>query len=118
MSNIRIRWVTTALILVFVLVSGVMAAPYPYPGDNLTISINKTGDNFIWWWWGNSSMESAPNLTKTVFVDNYKVVDNTTMTYYVLTDINPDEKHVLELWGFNQTLNTLNTTTVCTDKTY
>ena len=63
-------------------------------------------------------MESAPNLTETVFLNSQKVVDNGTIGYYVATGLNPDEYHVLELWGFNQTLNTLNTTAICTNKTY
>jgi len=95
-------------------------APIPdrFPGDHLSCSVNKTGDNFIWWWWSNSSMESAPNLTETVFLNGNVVVQNGSLGYYVATGLNPDEKQVLELWGFNQTLNTRNTTCICTDKTY
>jgi hypothetical protein len=88
------------------------------PGDNLTISVNKTGNNFIWWWWGNSSRESAPNLTKTIFIDNEVVIDNTTFDYYILSDINADEYHIITIRGFNRSLNTLNTTVSLSSKTY
>ena len=117
MPGIRARHLV-CLILLAGLVTGALAAPYPYPGDNLSISVNRTGNNFIWLWWGNSSFESAPNLTKTIFVDQEKVCDNCSLTYFILTDINPDEEHIIEIRGFNTTLNSWNTTAYATNKSY
>lgn len=118
----HVRTTGYGLVTLTILISFLMppAAALVGPGDHLEVLVNKTGDNFLWWSWYNTSLNSdtAPNLTKTVFVDTVKVVDNTTMDYYLLSDLNPDEKHVIEVRGYNVTLNTLNTTVIRTDKTF
>ena len=103
-----------ALVCILVTVGSAYQGEY----DGINITVNQTGDNFILWRWDNSSMDSAPLLTKTVFINGNKTVDNGTLNYYLLTGINPDEKQIIEIWGFNQTLNSWNTTTKLVSKTY
>ena len=104
------------LIVIFMLVC--LSSAYQGVGDGINITVNLTGDNFILWRWDNASFDSGLNLTKTVFVDQVKKVDNSSLNYYLATDINPNEEHILEVRGYNLTLNTLNTTEFNVTKTY
>ena len=104
------------IILIFMLVS--LSSAYQDVGDGINITVNLTGDNFILWRWDNASFDSGLYLTKTVFVDQVKKVDNSSLNYYLATDINPDEEHIIEVRGYNLTLNTLNTTSFNVTKTY
>lgn len=109
---------TWLLVLVVLTLVTVPVTGFIGPGDTINISVNRTGDNFVWWWWGNSSMDSGPNVTKTIFVDQELKVSNGSLNYYILTDINPDEEHIIEIRGYNQTLNSLNYTIIESSKTY
>ena len=104
------------LVVIFMLVC--LSSAYQGVGDGINITVNLTGDNFILWRWDNASFDSGLNLTKTVFVDQVKKVDNSSLNYYLATDINPDEEHIIEVRGYNLTLNTLNTTSFNVTKTY
>ena len=104
------------IILIFMLIC--LSSAYQDVGDGINITVNLTGDNFILWRWDNASFDSGLNLTKTVFVDQVKRVDNSSLNYYLATDINPDEEHIIEVRGYNLTLNTLNTTSFNVTKTY
>ena len=111
-----LKWILLILLL-FTSCSGIASAIIG-PGDGLNITINQTGNNFILWRWDNSSMDSAPNLTKTIFIDQVKVVDNLSLGYYLATDINPDEEHTIEILAFNVTINSYNNTAFNITKTY
>ena len=104
------------IILIFMLIT--VGSAYQDVGDGINITVNLTGDNFILWRWDNASFDSGLNLTKTVFVDQVKKVDNSSLNYYLATDINPDEEHIIEIRGYNLTLNTLNATSFNVTKTY
>ena len=111
-----LKWILLILLL-FTSCSGIVSAIIG-PGDGLNITINQTGNNFILWRWDNSTLDSAPNLTKTVFIDQVKVADNLSLGYYLATDINKDEEHTIEILAFNVSLNTLNNTAFNITKTY
>ena len=106
------------LVLVLVCVLITVGSAYQGVYDGINITVNQTGDNFILWRWDNSSLDSAPLLKKTIFINGNKTVDNGTLTYYLLNGVRPDENQIIEIWGFNTSLNTLNTTTFNITKTY
>ena len=106
--------------LIFILLFLFITVGSAYQGvyDGINISVNKTGDNFILWRWDFNATDSGSLLTKTIFINGNKTVDNGTLTYYLLSGINPDERQIIEIWGYNKTLNTLNTTAKLVSKTY
>ena len=106
------------LVLLLVYVLFTVGSAYQGTEDGINITVNLTGDNFILWRWDNSTLDSGPALAKTVFLNGKKVKDNSTLNYFLATNINPNEEHILEVRGYNLTLNTLNTTEFNVTKTY
>jgi hypothetical protein len=85
------------------------------PAGAFSITVNKTGANFIWYSWDTTN---DYNCTKTVIFDNKVIVQNASTTMYIASKLNTNEQHILSVTLYNQSMNTNNGTYTSTAKTY